>query len=905
MKKKILITLGISFFIVLTTTLAFLNVYGGTPEVKEGEVLITLADENLYDGIINNLEDQNIKFNNCGGFNSYKNNKGYIILRDEEIDKIKELNLYAYYISDLSGIQKFTSLKKLNISDNNLSNIDTIKNTNLKNTIESLNINNNKLDNNQILELECIVNLKELYISGLNFSNNSTNLNFLNSIVGLKALDISNNSFNSLENLNVGNLEFLNISNNEIEDISLLKNNNKINTLVLNYNKLDDEDVEDLVTIINLKALGIAGNNITKLGNIKNLTNLEELTISENTCSNFDLKGIENLNNLKILFAGYLGINNLNNIKNVDGLEILDISGNNIENVEDIIYLNELEYLDISANKIRNISNQALEFLNNLSEVNYKNQIFEDSAEGIRGQTVEISLPEIFKKAETIAQEEDNEYSEEKYFLLTNCTFNENKTKVIVDPYLAATLGASIEITDGIFMNTNFEIYGTSMIYEFDRTNNNNEENERVEELKKALKIQNLSDFDMKKLSDFYEENENNLSEEESQIVAEYMDFNTDGNIDEKDYNRLDNYINGEIDFLYTVETIENIPTNENIIAEVITSDYRVNLDVDRGIRKISENGIVTLYYTKNDVEKQLSSYISFIDKTCPTYYGPSYSANSNSVTVTIRSYEDLNDIYSKAENTSEDEELTNQTDEGGNENTQNDEVINLSKWVLSEDKRTITKVFNSNEDEVVIIQDIAGNITEISVNVNNLPINEAESSSLIICKYNNSYGKNYKPNSWTNQDIYLNINKNTAETIKYTVNDGEEKLNETLLTEEGEYSIKVYKKENNKEYLINSFMVKIDKTAPQAGNIEIFENNRDGKKLENGSITNEFIYIFLDNQNPIDDNADKTVYTINGGKEIDISTIIENNGVYNIQVITYDRAGNKTLGNKYTIREN
>ncbi|MGN0466858.1 MAG: leucine-rich repeat domain-containing protein [Lachnospiraceae bacterium] len=78
------------------------------------------------------------------------------ILTDEEIEAVKEINVSGKGIKNLKGIEKFTSLQKLNCSDNNLTTLDLSG----LGTLQELNCSNN--------------NLKTLNLSGLETLNKVT-----------------------------------------------------------------------------------------------------------------------------------------------------------------------------------------------------------------------------------------------------------------------------------------------------------------------------------------------------------------------------------------------------------------------------------------------------------------------------------------------------------------------------------------------------------------------------------------------------------------------------------------------------------------------------------------------------------------------------------------------------------
>ncbi|MBQ7137152.1 MAG: hypothetical protein IJO43_04180 [Bacilli bacterium] len=52
---------------------------------------------------------------------------------------------------------------------------------------------------------------------------------------------------------------------------------------------------------------------------------------------------------------------------------------------------------------------------------------------------------------------------------------------------------------------------------------------------------------------------------------------------------------------------------------------------------------------------------------------------------------------------------------------TANEEIQEIEGWTLSEDKLTLTKEFKENATELVEVKDIAGNVTEVNVVVNNI----------------------------------------------------------------------------------------------------------------------------------------------------------------------------------------
>ena len=146
---------------------------------------------------------------------TYKVKKGTLSLKNKGISSITEIK----------GLENFSALKQLNLSNNNISEI-----------------------------------------SGLDHMENLYNL------------DLSNNNISEIKGLdNLRNLRFLRLSNNVIKEIKGLESQKSLMTLYLNGNKI--EEIKGLDNTTNLNALYLAGNNITEVKGIENLHNLKRFDI--------------------------------------------------------------------------------------------------------------------------------------------------------------------------------------------------------------------------------------------------------------------------------------------------------------------------------------------------------------------------------------------------------------------------------------------------------------------------------------------------------------------------------------------------------------------------------------------------------------------------------------------------
>ena len=739
MKSKKLIAIVATAIMIFTVIIGVaLKVHADAPD-SNTEGLLIFNDKELYMAIVKILDDMNVDFNDYSGFNYFNDDCGYIKMNPNDIAKIKTLDISEKGIENLNGIQGFTELENLQAEDNKITDISALA-ANTKITV--LNLNNNELTNSEVYEDDKLVNsgievltnltnltnlgiannrlsevgvisdladlegLIELRIGGIDYTTQQENfditadLNKLSALTKLKVLSVSGIKLKPVSQTeeptldisfieSMNQLEELDISFNNIKDLQNLSKETKerlSNVQILNLygNALDDDDIGTIKTMANLISLNMGSNAFTKVGDLKKLTNLEFLNLKGNELVTID--GIEELTNLKELY----------------------------------IEENKLEAIDNS--KVANIEN-----------VYFAKQNISRSVEGLYGQTKTIPLPHIFEQAKAWVLDNtecnENNYVE-KYLELSNCELSEDGKSIEVDPFNVANSGGYIKILKGfteddenqdqdkvanIYEGTILNIYGTSILYEEDITTD-----EMIIELLTALQNAEttLDDFDMDKFEDYFKEVKDggilDKNDPLYEVIDKYMDFNLDGKIDYEDYNRLYAYKMGNIDFLYTAFTTLSHKVNNDIIAQIITTDKNVELNLEDSvygsIHRFTKNEGKNLAFVKDNNLITLSATVDKIDKVAPVAGTPVYSTteqNVESVTVTITANEDIENIYNFEENETQ-------------ANEEDDENLD-SGWSLGEDNRTITKVFRENAEEIVPIQDKAGNITTVTVIVNSI----------------------------------------------------------------------------------------------------------------------------------------------------------------------------------------
>ncbi|HSD08635.1 T9SS type A sorting domain-containing protein [Flavobacterium sp.] len=189
------------------------------------------------------------------------------------IAPLTTLNVSNSNITDLTGIEEFTSLSTFDCTNNLLKTINVSKNLALTN----LNVSKNQLT---ILSVT-----QNLSLNTLNCSNNA-----------ITALDVSKNTLLSNLNCNSNSISVLNVSNNALLS-NLDCNSNSISVLDVSRNT-------------KLSILSCSFNKIINLDISKNLI-LKELECSNNNLYNLNLKNGNNSNMERVIFGNFTSNPNL------------------------------------------------------------------------------------------------------------------------------------------------------------------------------------------------------------------------------------------------------------------------------------------------------------------------------------------------------------------------------------------------------------------------------------------------------------------------------------------------------------------------------------------------------------------------------------------------------------------
>ena len=185
-----------------------------------------------------------------------------------ELEKLTEFSIGRAKITDLTGLEYATQLKKLDLWENRIDDLTPLA---------------------QLTQLEDL----DLAI------NHISDITPLTQLTKLTVLELRNNGISNITPLaNLTKLEVLELDNNDIGDITPLANLIKLEVLELDNN--DIGDITPLANLIKLKRLSLRGNNIVDVTSLAQLTQLERLFLSRNQIR--DVTPLASLTSLEYLW---------------------------------------------------------------------------------------------------------------------------------------------------------------------------------------------------------------------------------------------------------------------------------------------------------------------------------------------------------------------------------------------------------------------------------------------------------------------------------------------------------------------------------------------------------------------------------------------------------------------------
>ena len=305
------------------------------------------------------LKILNLSENNISNMESFET-KNY---------ELEVLDLSSNKITKLDFLQNFENLKELNLKNNEITSIKVFGKCKFQN-LEKLNLESNELTSIEVLEKCNFENLEELNLN----KNEIKNIDILEKVdlKNLKCLYLLDNkisNINILKTIEFDKLEKLVLSKNKIEDANPIFENEhlkELKYLILFHNKISDIKSIEKSVFSNLKILNLRKNKISDISVLENVKfdNLEELYLQRNQIKDITMISefhLEKLVKLELSQNKIKDINILDKVK-FKGLKELYLNDNYISDIEvfEKNPFNELKILDLNKNQIDKNKNTEL-----------------------------------------------------------------------------------------------------------------------------------------------------------------------------------------------------------------------------------------------------------------------------------------------------------------------------------------------------------------------------------------------------------------------------------------------------------------------------------------------------------------------------------------------------------------
>ena len=245
----------------------------------------------------------------------------------EEMERLgPDLDARNRSIRDLTGLQFATNLIRLNLRDNQISDLSP---------------------------LAGLINLRELRLD-----HNFTGISDLSPLAGLINLEILDFSFDTVSDLSLlplagmTRLKYLHFTDCNVSDLSSLAG--LVNLESLGFNRNNVSDLSPLAGLVNLKFIGTWGHAISDLSALAGLTKLEEINFCGGNIS--DISPLAGLTGLKELYIAGEKVSDISPLAGLDGLTRLSLSGNNISDISPLADLTNLKWLNVENNEISDFS---------------------------------------------------------------------------------------------------------------------------------------------------------------------------------------------------------------------------------------------------------------------------------------------------------------------------------------------------------------------------------------------------------------------------------------------------------------------------------------------------------------------------------------------------------------------
>ena len=646
------------------------------------KVTVTFKDSIVYEQVVSNLSKFDITTDDANM---------QITMSEEDLKSVKSLRIYSPYgkyefIKDISGLENFTGLTELIISDSyyndgqvpegTFSDLSPLKGLTGLTKLEIRGTHASSVD-----DIAGLTNLTSLIIESpkhldLSAIGNLTNLKTLS----LETCGIDNEGFNYITDKLTGltslELGYLNYEGNDISDISSITKLTKLQTLYLDNNNI--ADITPLSQLTDLEFLSIRCNPVTDISALGNLTNLETLYLGrvgfagtkEGVPINGNISALGKLTKLRKLHASHCGITD-------------------IKALEPIV--SNLQALDLTENSITDFSLLQEKYTNNQTWLKINNQVYNLKANS--EDTVElpqIVLDAIYDNTSFVYTEQlEKNLNFSTVERLDGCKFSEDGKSVIIDKNVA-TAKADI----------GYHCYGYrySAKIVYDVTDVSAPEVETYYSTKKLtnkdVTVTLVADEDIQAVAGY-----DKVTDREYRKV-----YTANANESVDVYDIAGNKTKVEV----SVTNIDKEAPEVKVAysTKEITNRYvEVTLTVNEDVQSVAD-------FSRVDDRTYKKIYVSNTKKDVDVY---DMAGNKTVVAVDISNIDktapEVTATYSTKELTNGNVEVTLTTDE---------DVRSIEGFTKVDD-RTYKKTYTSNAKEDVTVYDMAGNKTVVTVEVTNI----------------------------------------------------------------------------------------------------------------------------------------------------------------------------------------
>lgn len=289
------------------------------------------------------------------------------------IDEVIELNCYREQLMYLDGIEALEFVQKLNLVDNNISDISKLA--------ELANLTDLDIRKNKISDITMLANLTKL--EELRISDNSiVDLTPINYLTNLRVLKAENNNIENLLPLaQLTNLESLDLSHNNISDLAGLELLQDLYYLDVSVNQITDITI--LAGLIDIKKLNLYNNTVSDISPLTTLFEMENLNIEQNQV--VDITAIVTMTYLQKFHARNNQIENIDGLDASNSLTDLDLRKNKITDISVVGTQTDLKQLRLSGNEITNLD--PLQNLSRLELLTLSNNNFNGDISYLSGLT--------------------------------------------------------------------------------------------------------------------------------------------------------------------------------------------------------------------------------------------------------------------------------------------------------------------------------------------------------------------------------------------------------------------------------------------------------------------------------------------------------------------------------------